>query len=111
MGQRLENVRILTDLARRAGGGSENRVGSGDISSLAREVAARRTALTRIGARFGSTFAATQAERLRQRGKNASGAVSPLAGRLAVDGAERLDRIAEAIASLERAFAANGVTS
>merc|ERR1712048_71273 len=109
--QRLENVRILTDLARRAGGRSENPVGAGDISSLARQVAARRTALARIGARFSSTLAATQAERLRQRGRNSSGVVSPLAGRLAVDGAQRLDLIAETIASLERTFAANDATS
>jgi predicted unusual protein kinase regulating ubiquinone biosynthesis (AarF/ABC1/UbiB family) len=108
--QRLENVRILTDLARRAAGrngGGSGGITGGDMSSLAREAAIRRTALTRIGLRFGSTLASTQAERLRERQRNEGGELSPLALRLASDGAETFERLAASISFLEPLVGAN----
>lgn len=126
--RRLENVRILTKLATAAGGGSSKAeeggavVGGGGrgignagdaVGRIAREAAARRTALGRIGVRFGGEIVSVQAERLRQRaeegrrrhvgvdGKTASFGISELAGRLAVARAERLERLASAILSLD----------
>lgn len=107
--KRLQNVRVLTDLARRAGfggsGGAGGVPGSG-LGSLAREAAVRSTALARIGLRFGGALAATQAERLRHRGESKGGKQSTLAGRLAAVGAETLEGVANAITSLDRNIAA-----
>ena len=122
--KRLENVAILTDLARgftttttTAGGGGAGSGAAGGggggglpIGSLAREAAARRLALARIGVRFGGSLAATQAERLRQRSEQheqeQQQASSPLAGRLAKEGAQRLERIAGAIKAIDEGLAA-----
>ncbi|CAK0797693.1 unnamed protein product [Prorocentrum cordatum] len=107
--KRLQNVRILADLASRAGGSSSAGAGAargGDVLSLAREAAARSTALARVGIRFGGVLADTQAERLRRRSGNEGGQQSRLAGRLAAAGAEALERVASAIASIDRGIAA-----
>ena len=73
---------------------------------LAREAAARRTALARIGVRFGGEVARTQAERLRQRRDGEAGELSELAGRIALAGAERLEDVASAISELDQNLAA-----
>eukprot|EP00614_Pseudopedinella_elastica_P005859 CAMPEP_0172590974 /NCGR_PEP_ID=MMETSP1068-20121228/9682_1 /TAXON_ID=35684 /ORGANISM="Pseudopedinella elastica, Strain CCMP716" /LENGTH=846 /DNA_ID=CAMNT_0013387185 /DNA_START=196 /DNA_END=2736 /DNA_ORIENTATION=+ len=118
--RRLENVRILTDLA--VGAGSEafglrgGRGGAGQgggggaaggaeavgdaFGGLVREAAARQTALARIGVRFGGSLASVQAERLRQRAAGAGGG-GELAGSLAAVGAEGLEGLASAISSLD----------
>jgi len=120
--RRLENVQILRRLVSSGGDGSGNglteRGGDGNpgdaIGKIAREAAARRTALGRIGVRFGGEVVSVQAERLRQRveegrrqrhdgndkGMAVSG-MSELAERMAVARAERLERLASAILSLD----------
>jgi len=125
--QRLANVRVLTNLA--TGNSSTNDktgsklVGSGggikreNIQKLAKEAAARRTALMRVGVRFGGSLVTIQAERLRHRvdqNKNRDNnnnnkrhdgkslpKVSKLALRLAVTGAKRLERLADDIYSFD----------
>ena len=75
---------------------------------LATEAAARRTALGRTGLRFGSTLASAQAERLRQRGKEATaGDLSSLAGRLAAVGAISLEGVARVAEEVDRGLAAD----
>eukprot|EP00531_Pseudo-nitzschia_arenysensis_P006025 CAMPEP_0116132988 /NCGR_PEP_ID=MMETSP0329-20121206/9859_1 /TAXON_ID=697910 /ORGANISM="Pseudo-nitzschia arenysensis, Strain B593" /LENGTH=860 /DNA_ID=CAMNT_0003627575 /DNA_START=258 /DNA_END=2840 /DNA_ORIENTATION=- len=115
--RRLENVRILTKLASggRSGDSSFNN-SNNDISlpgngatdvigNVAREVAKRRTALARIGVRFGGTMASVQAERLRDRASSADRHsdrnVAQLAERLALNGAERLEELSQAIHLLD----------
>lgn len=106
--KRLQNVRILTDLASRAGGGSSGGArGLRGMGSLAREANARSTALARIGVRFSGALANTQADRLRQWSENKGGKPSRLAGRLAAAGAETFDRVANIIASLDRTIGAS----
>jgi len=110
--KRLENVDILVDLVRRASGTPEKSAQSipGDgLRKLVDEVAARRLALARIGVRFGSTLAATQAERLRERGNDEGVKLSTLAGRLAENGADTLDSMSEALTSLDEALSTNSV--
>ncbi len=115
--RRLENVRILTNLASggRSGDSSPNGsnrdnrlqgIGATDaIGNVAREVAKRRTALARIGVRFGGTMASVQAERLRDRASSADRQsdrnVAQLAEILALNGAERLEELSQAIHSLD----------
>jgi predicted unusual protein kinase regulating ubiquinone biosynthesis (AarF/ABC1/UbiB family) len=121
----LENIRILTELTSRAGSGAFEggaasgiaREGAGDaLRRLAQAVAARRTALARIGVRFGGSLASVQAERLRQwPGEGASGkpsaGLSDLAGRLAARGADGLEILASALYSLDGDFGALGAGS
>ena len=110
--RRLENLRILADLASgasaRPGGGGGGGGGGGDsVASLARAAADNREALARIGVRFGGALAQTQAERLRQRGGGAGDAeLSELASTIAAAGAERLEEVASAIGSLDDNLAA-----
>ena len=66
--------------------------------------AARRTALTRTGLRFGSTLATLQAERLRQQEGDAQ--TSDLATQLAAASAGQLERVASAISSADENLAA-----
>jgi len=111
--KRLQNIRILTDLASRAGEGISEGPGSfrgSEIGSLAREAAVRSTALARIGVRFSGALAATQAERLRQRGANKGSKQSSLAGQLAAAGAETLEGVANIIDSLDQNIAARSAT-
>jgi len=111
--KRLENLRILTDLASRTGGSISEGPRSfrgNEMGSLAREAAARSTALARIGVRFSGALAAAQAERLRQRGTNKSSTQSALAGQLAAVGAQTLEGVANVIDSLDRNIAARSAT-
>ena len=114
--KRLENVRILSDLVNKAGGGvysqregtstndtESNRV---DVARIFREAAARRNALARIGVRFGSQLASTQAEHLRRRQRSIVNSkereLSELAERLAIEGANSWERIASALEQVDR---------
>lgn len=128
--QRLKNVRIITELGQTAfsssGSSSDdsnmntNRFtpglrGNNTIGKLVQETAKRRLALTRIGMRFGGSLASVQAERLRSRSSGTKGKliknmgakeggtdlVSELAKQLANVGADRLEEVADAIASVE----------
>lgn len=120
--KRLDNLRILTELASSAtrggaasgadgnGAGGIGGVSAADVGRLAREAAERRTALARIGVRFGGEVARTQAERLRQRIQS-SGELSELAGRIAVAGAERLEGVASAISSLDQSLSEGGTVA
>ena len=113
--RRLENVRILTKLASGGSGtpasaNSKNDRTSGNgvadtIGNVAQEVAKRRLALARIGVRFGGAMASVQAERLRDRASSADRHsdrnVAQLAELLALNGAERLEVLSEAIHSFD----------
>ncbi len=109
--RRLENVRILTKLASGGSGtpasaNSKNDRTSGNgvadtIGNVAQEVAKRRLALARIGVRFGGAMASVQAERLRDRASSKNSQpdrnVARLTEVLALNGAERLEELSEAI--------------
>ena len=115
--RRLENVRILTKLASGGRGGDSSTNSSnneiripgngvtGNLGNAAKEVAKRRMALARIGVRFGGTMASVQAERLRDRASSADRHsdrnVAQLAELLALNGAERLEELSEAIHSFD----------
>ncbi len=129
--RRLENVRIITkfgnDAISPSGSNGDSNMntnrfipgsrGNNNIEKLVQETAKRRLALARIGMRFGGSLASIQAERLRDRASGtktnvvkgtAAGAkeqethhVSELAQQLAMRGADRLEELADAIASLE----------
>lgn len=116
--RRLENVRILTQLASGASGGGsftstsskskDSTLGNGAtdvIGKVAREAAKRRLALARIGVRFGGTMASVQAERLRERASSADRQpdrnIAELAELLALNVAERLEALSEAIHSFD----------
>jgi len=118
--RRLANVRILTQLASgtsaRASASGEQARGSetaglggmggvGDVLGVAREAAARQSALMRIGVRFGGSLASVQAEHLRQRAgsreRGRAAGVSDFAQRLAVAGATGLEGLASAMSSLD----------
>lgn len=110
--RRLENVRILTNLASGSSGGSsinnENKgsIGAVDtIGKVVKEAAKRRIALARIGVRFGGTMASVQAERLRERASSAEHEpdrnVSELTELLALNGAERLEALSKVIHSFD----------
>jgi len=128
--QRLKNVRIITELGqtafRSSGSSSDdsnmntNRFtpglrGNNTIGKLVQETAKRRLALARIGMRFGGSLASVQAERLRSRSSGTKGKlvknmgakesetdlVTELAKQLANVGADRLEEVADAIASVE----------
>ena len=123
--RRLENVRILTQLAsgtsaRASASGGQARGsdtaglggmgGVGDVLGVAREAAARQNALMRIGVRFGGSLASVQAEHLRQRAGSRelgrAAGVSEVAERLAVAGAKGLEGLATAMSSLDGDLAA-----
>lgn len=109
--RRLENVRILTKLASGGSGTSSSNNNRNDrtpangvadaIGNVAQEVAKRRLALARIGVRFGGTMASVQAERLRDRASSKHNQpdrnVAQLTEALAINGAERLEELSEAI--------------
>ena len=116
--RRLENVRILTKLASGASGGGtststsskskDSTLGNGAtdmVGKVAREAAKRRLALARIGVRFGGTMASVQAERFRERASSADRQpdrnVAELTELLALNGAERLEALSEAIHSFD----------
>ena len=114
--KRLENVRVLTDLAtkatsrgitdrERAGFGlspAVGPVGSG-VDSLLQNTMMHRRSLTRIGVRFFGQIASTQAERLRRKGDEHGGKeLSRLAERLATEGANGLDLVAERFEDADR---------
>ena len=120
--KRLDNLKILADLASsatgRGGGGAADgaadgaglgggRFGGADVGSLAREAVERRIALARIGVRFSGEVARTQAERLRRRSEG-GGELSDLAGRIAATGAERLEGVAGAISSFDESLSTGG---
>jgi len=116
--RRLENVRILTKLASGSSSSSNNNKSTNQrtpaattetIGKVAREAAKRRLALARIGVRFGGTMTSIQAERLRERATMFAGedngqydkSVAEFAKILALNGADRLEAVSEAIRSLD----------
>ena len=74
------------------------------LRELLQAAVERRSALTRIGVRFGGAVASAQAERLRRRREEVE--LSALARRLAASGALGLEGLASAIASLDQGLAA-----
>lgn len=74
------------------------------LGELLQAAVERRSALTRIGVRFGGAVASAQAERLRRRREEVE--LSALARRLAASGALGLEGLASAIASLDQGLAA-----
>ena len=78
------------------------------VRTLVSFASERRVALARTGVRFGGSLATAQAERLRLRGREDQGQLSELAARLAAAGAEGLEGVASAIASIDEGLAAVG---
>ena len=116
--QRLQNLKILTNLATGGfggggagggeegggGGGGEARRGFANVVELAQGAAGRQRALARIGVRFGGSLAAVQAQHLRERispQHHQSAPVSPFAARLAVAGADGLEGLSRTIFSFD----------
>jgi len=119
--QRIKNLEIITKFGNDAFGmGSNNNMNTkftpilkstNSVEKLFQETAKRRIALSRIGMRFGSSLASVQAERLRGRvhrtqlvsnkEKTDTRHISELAQELAVRGADTLEELADAIASIE----------
>jgi len=114
--QRLENVRTLQKVLGLDNSNKSNQASTTHLSGnssrsitrnnnntnnnlpkLLQEGSKRSRALTRIGVRLGGSLASVQAERLRNRRENAS----PLAGRLARQGADSLETLADLIVSLD----------
>ena len=122
--RRLENLRILTQLASGASAGAGRVRGSEaqgvtsagmggveDVLGVARAAVAHQSALVRIGVRFGSSLASVHAEHLRQRAQGSERDVGPgvstFAKRLAVGGAEGLEGLATAMSSLDSDLASS----
>jgi len=102
----LENVKILTDaLGGSSGGELSSNLSSGNGSigpgRIIEEANKRRTALTRIGLRFGSSLANVQSKRLRQRAENGS-KNEVVRDRLAEQGADALDFLSSTISSIDK---------
>ena len=110
--KKLDNVRILSEALSKGqvstGGTSptSNSLSLGDTSRLLQEANKRQRALARIGLRFGGSLADVQAKRLRERGaaikEKRSDAITE---RLAGQGANTLEFLANALSSIDRSLA------
>jgi predicted unusual protein kinase regulating ubiquinone biosynthesis (AarF/ABC1/UbiB family) len=114
--KKLENVRIVTDaLSRRRGrstGASANAnepASPIDLVRVLQEGTKRQRALARIGLRFGGSLTHVQAKRLRERAgvksKRKKNGDDIIRERLANQGAETLEALADAISTLDSSLA------
>jgi hypothetical protein len=106
--KKLENVRIVTDaISRRRGrrtGTSANAnepVSPIDLVRVLQEGNKRQRALARIGLRFGGSITHVQAKRLRERAGVKKNGDDTIRERLANQGADTLEALADAISTLE----------
>lgn len=110
--KKLENVRIVTDaISRRRGrstGTSANAkepVSSIDLVRVLQEGNKRQRALARIGLRFGGSLTHVQAKRLRERAGVKKNGDDTIRERLANQGADTLEALADAISTLDSSLA------
>lgn len=106
--KRLDNIRILTDIlntgrSNRADINREagSRVGDLPLSKIIKEASKRRSALARVGLRFGESLANVQAKRLRERSISSN---DELAKQVVLNTADTFDTIADVISRIDKSF-------
>jgi len=109
--ERLENLQALSKLFNNANSGSSSSSSSSNgntITKIIVEASKRRRALARISMRLGGSLASTQAKRLRKRVGEEHNDVSKLASLLALEGADRLEGLAQVISLLDENLTKRG---